>query len=209
MDPINMPPVRGKRCGATRKRLGFRIRRPHRRGQALVEFALIVPVMLFLLLIAIDFGRLFFSNVDMANASREAAAYAAGNPTDTATITAYASREANVQGQAGEGARTVTVTCQNSVPATILCSAAAGGTGVGNVVTVNVARPFTFLTPFINSFFGGSLQVNASSSAAVLGIAANGGATAPPELRAPTSAAFTVAVSLLYGDARCVGGAAE
>ena len=35
--------------------------RPRTRGQALVEFALVLPIMILVLLLAIDFGRLFFS----------------------------------------------------------------------------------------------------------------------------------------------------
>ncbi len=46
-------------------------------GQALVEFALVVPVMLVLLLLAVDFGRLFFSYIAINNAAREATFYAA------------------------------------------------------------------------------------------------------------------------------------
>ena len=77
----------------------------------LVEFALIVPVMFFLLLIAVDFGRLFFTYIQITNASREAAAYAVGQPTDTATMATYAGRETNAQRQRGEGALAVTATC--------------------------------------------------------------------------------------------------
>ena len=47
------------------------------RGQALVEFALVLPVMLLLLLLAVDFGRLFFTYIAVNNAAREATSYAA------------------------------------------------------------------------------------------------------------------------------------
>ncbi len=47
---------------------------------------------------------------------------------------------------------------------------AGGGAGAGNTVTVNVNERFTFFTPFINAFFGNNLQINASSTAAVLGL---------------------------------------
>jgi len=47
-------------------------------GQALVEFALVIPVMLLMLAIAIDFGRLFFSYIEITNAAREGAAFGGG-----------------------------------------------------------------------------------------------------------------------------------
>src|SRR5919106_1974327 len=53
---------------------------PSRRGQALVEFALILPILILLVVLAIDFGRVFFTSVSLNNASRVAANYAAANP---------------------------------------------------------------------------------------------------------------------------------
>src|SRR5687767_6798107 len=60
---------------------------PKSRGQALVEFALLAPLMLLLLAVGVDAGRLFFTWIEVVNSSREGAAYAAGNPTDTSGIT--------------------------------------------------------------------------------------------------------------------------
>lgn len=51
-----------------------------RRGQAMVEFALILPILVLLLVLAVDFGRVFFQWVGVSNASRIAANYAARNP---------------------------------------------------------------------------------------------------------------------------------
>lgn len=43
------------------------------RGAAAVEFAIVVPVLLIILLALVDFGRLFFVQVSIAAASREGA----------------------------------------------------------------------------------------------------------------------------------------
>ncbi len=62
------------------------------RGQSLVEFALIVPLMLFLVVAIGDFGRLYASAVAIESAAREAADYGAflgggrWDETDGATI---------------------------------------------------------------------------------------------------------------------------
>lgn len=42
------------------------------RGQALVETALILPILILLLLMAIDFGRVYFTSIDLRNAAHEA-----------------------------------------------------------------------------------------------------------------------------------------
>ena len=50
------------------------------RGQSMVEFALVIPLILLLMLIAIDFGRVFLGWVGLNNAARVAANYAAMHP---------------------------------------------------------------------------------------------------------------------------------
>jgi Flp pilus assembly protein TadG len=58
-----------------------RFRRPHRsRGQAIVEFALVLPVLLLLVLGVADFGRMYASVVAVEAASREAADLGAFDP---------------------------------------------------------------------------------------------------------------------------------
>ena len=66
-----------------------------RRGQAVVEFALIIPVFLLLLLAAVDFGRMFFTYIQANNAAREGAAYGAANAAST-TIT-FSAADADVR----------------------------------------------------------------------------------------------------------------
>ena len=132
----------GRRAYARRRLrpLFCRHLRARRRGQALVEFALIVPVMLLLLVIAIDFGRLFFSYIQISNAAREGAAYGAHAPTNLVEITNKARQETNAQAQAGESAIAVTASCANSAGTPLgSCSLATGGAaGPGNTVTVHV-----------------------------------------------------------------------
>jgi len=55
------------------------------RGQGLVEFALVLPVLLLLLLVSIDFGRVYLGWVNLQNMTRIAANFAANNATDFAT----------------------------------------------------------------------------------------------------------------------------
>ena len=84
---------------------------PHRAGflvtfvpalprPAMVEFALIVPLFMLLLLAAVDFGRLFFSYVQINNAAREAAAYAARRRPTTRAYVAKARLETDFAGTA-------------------------------------------------------------------------------------------------------------
>jgi PKD repeat protein len=192
--PSSGPPSRPSPAGRVHRRFVGHLR-SRTRGQALVEFAIILPVLLFLLVIAIDFGRLFFTYVQVNNAAREAANYGASAPTDTATISARASGEKNSQAQRGENAITVSTSCADATGTTITCAAATGGSGAGNTITVRVNEPFTFLTPIISSVFGSSIQMNASATATVLGYASGGTGTVPTTCTPPSQAAITVTSS--------------
>lgn len=155
------------------------------RGQALVEFVFGLPIMLLILVIAIDFGRLFFTYVAVNNAVREAANFAALHASDTpfvgaeytAGVAAAAMGETNAQAQGGAGAMTVSApTCFRATnpptnpPTTIVsCATAANfAAGFGNQVSVAVTQTFTFLTPIVSSFFGAGLTVGSSATAPVL-----------------------------------------
>ncbi len=147
--------------------------------------------MLFLL-IAVDFGRLLFTYIQLSNTAREAASYAAFNPLSSpATLKTVALREANVQNQRGEGTITASSSCTNSGGAALLCSAAQGGTGPGNRITVSINETFTFFTPLIGSFWPGGLPIGASATAAVVEFAAGGGPPPPTCSTLPPTPTFT------------------
>jgi Flp pilus assembly protein TadG len=52
------------------------------RGQSLIEFALLLPLLLVLIVSAIEFGRLFYTKIVITNAAREGAYYYATNPSE-------------------------------------------------------------------------------------------------------------------------------
>lgn len=60
------------------------------RGQSLVELSIVLPVLLILLLGAVDFGRLYYASVTVAGAARNGAQYASENPEDISGIQAAA-----------------------------------------------------------------------------------------------------------------------
>jgi hypothetical protein len=144
-------------------------------GQGLVEFALVLPVMILILLVAIDFGRLLFTYIQVHNAAREAASVASQN-LDYPSLYDRAAQEANVQGQGGEGTLAVSgpICTTAGVPAvTVACPPKADASfvsGAGHLATVAVSKEFTFLTPLIGVFFppDGVLDVSASATAPVM-----------------------------------------
>jgi hypothetical protein len=136
--------------------------------------------MLLLLLLAVDFGRLFSSYIAVNNAAREATNYAsarAGDGSFNATeyhnaVVAAAEREINAQTQGGAGTLTVSgpdcFVPSTSAPIDCRLASTSIATGIGNQVTVSVDQPFTFLTPLVGELFGGQLTMTASATGAVL-----------------------------------------
>lgn len=52
------------------------------RGQSLIELALLLPLLLILVIGALEFGRLFYTEIVITNAAREGAYYLATHPSD-------------------------------------------------------------------------------------------------------------------------------
>jgi hypothetical protein len=88
--------------GFSRRRLVGR--RAERRGQALVETALILPVLILLLLLGIDLGRVFFASIDLRNAAHEATMFGGTDPETLCDDPALDDLKAVVDRQMGRSA---------------------------------------------------------------------------------------------------------
>jgi uncharacterized repeat protein (TIGR01451 family) len=85
-----IPPLRLCRCfQRSQPRLPLSSRRPSR-GQGFVEFALILPFLLLLMLGIVEFGYVFAAYSGLFNAAREGARYGVTNPKDVSGIVANA-----------------------------------------------------------------------------------------------------------------------
>ena len=87
MNPISWR--RAVRPPSARRLAGRRASRSQ--GQAIVELALILPIFLILLASALDLGRMFYSQISVNDAAREAALEASRNPTSFIANTACTS----------------------------------------------------------------------------------------------------------------------
>jgi PKD repeat protein len=178
------PPSRGRRFSL----------RPASAGQAVVEFALILPIMLVLMLMAIDFGRALAMYVQVTNAAREGAMYAAANPADAEGIASQAAHEVNSQSQAGEGPLIVTIDCRSTSGTSISCGINGSRPSPAHSVTVTASKQFGFITPVISDIFGDQITVAYSVTAPVLNLAPTGDDT-PEDCTTPPIAAFMVTAS--------------
>ena len=110
------------------------MRRHRSRGQALVEFALILPIFLIMLMTVIDVGRAIWAQNSLASAAREGARYAIvhGGSATTACPIGPAADTANIPA--------VSASCpypspsKQSIKDAVTAAAAAGGTSMAVTV---------------------------------------------------------------------------
>jgi Flp pilus assembly protein TadG len=154
-----------------------RIGRHRSRGQGLVEFALIFPVLVLVLFGVFDFGRAIYAYNALANASRDgvriaivnqngAGAGCAGGsgatPPDTTNVSAV---DCTQQGAISLGGVTATLTYRD-ITNTTVCTAGGHADGgpakVGCLAIVQTTYAFHPVTPLISSLVG---TINLSSTA--------------------------------------------
>jgi Flp pilus assembly protein TadG len=124
------------------------------RGQALVEFALIVPVFMLIGFGIFDFGFAFDSSLTISNAAREGARYGATNPNSTAIT----DRVRLVAGRLNDTNLTVTVSCKTATGAA--CSGGMAGAVSGTTVVVRVSYSYRMITPIV---FGTTIPLNSTA----------------------------------------------
>ena len=111
------------------------------RGAALIEFAILAPLLVALLLGIIEFGWLFSQNIDVRHGAREGARLAATNfGTETAIVNETCAR------MDVAGTSSVSVRLSRT------------GATIGNVVTVEVRAVPTSLTGFFTAIMPATLD---------------------------------------------------
>lgn len=121
-----------------------------------------LPVLLLLLVIAVDFGRAYLGWVTLNNVVREAANYAGANPkawdslagTNPPGYTALITNEA-----AG-----IDCTLPDPLPAPSFPPGLDGQSGVGTPAIVAITCEFSPITPMISSILGGTIPLSASAA---------------------------------------------
>lgn len=176
---------------------------PHRhlaKGQSLVEFALILPAVLLLLMMGLDFGRVFLGWVNLNNTARIAANFAATNATRMAAndSAAFDSYYALILNDASA------INCALPDKAAFPKPSFPGGTGLGQSANVGISCKFVIITPIISRILGSPITVSASSDFPIrTGVVAGvpGGGTPAPVAAFNISPAGGVApLSISFSD---------
>lgn len=121
----------------------FNLWRKGEDGQAMVEFALILPIFLLILCGIIDFGWLFYNQLSLNNACREGARYAVVNTADNADTQAIINHIENSE---------IHVFANDGVDITVTYSSP--GDPTAGDITVNMSADISFFTPVLSTIMG-------------------------------------------------------
>lgn len=113
------------------------------RGDGLVEFALLLPVLMLIVMSIIDLGRAVYAYTVVANSAREAARYGVVAPNDTTGM-------ANVAKSAGVGLDTTHMTVTISNP-------------TSDSICVIVSYEFHLITPLVSQVLSGRTGLTLTS----------------------------------------------
>jgi len=158
----------------------------------MVEFAIFLPIMLLILVVAVDFGRVYLGLISVNNMARIGANFAALNPTSWSTPDSSLKSQQRARYQTLMKADAEAINC--TLPSA-LADPVFSSTSVGAYVKVTVDCSFPLITPFLANALGlpdGKIPVSASStftvrsgSPTVPGVAGGGLPTVAPSPTAP------------------------
>jgi PKD repeat protein len=156
-------------------------RRPRSRGQSLVEFALVLPLLLVFLATVLDLGRIYYANISLLNAAREGAfqasktpgSYADGQPCNTTTNLVVCRVQLESKGSMVQiAAADIDMTCSKTG-----CPLEANST-----VRVEVQGQFHLITPILGFIFGGqTIDMESSATQQIEYYPTGGVETVPPD----------------------------
>ena len=151
-------------------------RRRRTRGQALVEFALVLPVFLLLLCGVLDFGFMLFNQLTVGSAAREGARAAViiASPTDlTVPAVACSAATATTSGSGivpassnctGSGGYNLNARCVHLNGTQFDCSTWKAAPTTGDSVSVNVTYQYHTFFPLL---FGATFQLGSGVQMAI------------------------------------------
>ena len=165
----------------------MRSNRRAQRGQSLVELAIFAPIMLLILLIAVDFGRVFLGWVNVTNMVRIGANYAALNPKG------FEDGDAGVRNRYGDlmerDADAINCALPSPLPGPTF-----SGYSLGDTVQVDISCTFTLLTPFLSALLGdgaGNVEVGSTAIFSVRSGSVGNLPVNPPQITPPPTAGPT------------------
>lgn len=133
-------------------------------GASLVEMAILLPLFMLLMAIAVDLGRAYYLVLELQGAANAAVAYGVQNPTDTAGMqTAAQDNAPNVPGLT-VGTHSYGCECSDGTSYSANCVSVPACTGLTEVYRVNVTVTATYKPLFPWPAIASTMSFSSSAS---------------------------------------------
>ncbi|HEY0444504.1 MAG TPA: TadE/TadG family type IV pilus assembly protein [Candidatus Limnocylindrales bacterium] len=150
--------------------------RDRTRGQSLVEFALVLPILILIFAAAADLGRVFYGYVALENAVKEGAVFGSRYPLCDNSSTLCPDPDNVVWRVENEARNLKTAGGAAQISPTSQCLSASTGTAYadlrqcvpGDTYKVTATITFSLITPLLNEIMGGGFTLTSESRAIVL-----------------------------------------
>ncbi|MDA8394248.1 MAG: pilus assembly protein [Candidatus Dormibacteraeota bacterium] len=127
-------------------------RTPRSRGQSLVEFALVAPILLLLLSGGADLARAYFVGIQIADGARQAALYASDNPpVNGVSPSGYTPTELEAIAKNNAGSTAGLLGCPSADITVTVGSTTAYGSSGSFYQPISVSCALPLLTPLLPS----------------------------------------------------------
>jgi Flp pilus assembly protein TadG len=133
-------------------------------GASLVEMAILLPLFVLLLLVAVDAGRAFYLAIEVAGAARSAAIYGSRNPTDTTGMETAAQDDAPDVPNLSVGTPSYGCECADGTGYSANCATTPTCPGNNEVYRVNVTVTGTYTPLFPWPGIPSSISLSSSAS---------------------------------------------
>ena len=129
------------------------------RGQSLVEFAISLVIILWLLAGAVEFGIALFQYIQLRDAAQEGALYGSINP--PASVAANDANRVAIEGRVKAASNSpIDLATDPGVVIKVTATTTKGYACVADALTVRVEYPHKLFMPFATLFTGGSTTIN-------------------------------------------------
>lgn len=151
-------------------RLGGRRRRRGERGVALVEFAIVAPLLAVVVFGVIDVGRAYKTQAQLRNAAREGAAFGRNYPSNVEGCASGGSIKDVTIAEDTDASPDFEVHVYNASGTELAaCTRTADTPDPGEDIVVETSTTFDVVTPLVGLFVGDPINMRARARAVVVG----------------------------------------
>ena len=154
-------------------------------GQGMVEMALILPLLVLLLVMALDVGRVFFGWVALHNAARIGADFAAGHAEYwDGMLSTYSDERARYENLIEDDLQSLNCALPGAGPDDQVDEPVFSGFVDGDMVQAEVTCSFGLITPLAEALLGGPINMTVRTDFPVnstIGALPDGGGGGPPD----------------------------